>query len=1243
MSDMSTAHIAPPRNRLPLPCRNEAQVLGALLTSMRPDLLWPAVVKRAFPWVAAVRDRPAPFWAMESLLREYPISSSEGLALMRLAEALLRVPDTQTAIALTADQLGRAAFDGSQSDVNSPHKLLASLSASAIALSKKFLPEGHDGQPAGLLQRLGSQTVVAATVRAIGLMGRQFVLGRDIGEAMREAASARTDQPNLRFSFDMLGEGARTEADATRYLASYRDAIVSIAGGKSASSPQTGDGISIKLSALFSRYEEAQRDRVFAELLPRVWSLIEVAAPANINLTIDAEESDRLELSLDVLDLLAARIAHVFPTWIGFGLAVQAYQTRALDVVHEVARIAKRHSLGMMVRLVKGAYWDGEIKRAQELGLVGYPVFTQKHHTDASYLACAQALLAYAPAQGAPMAAGMLYPQFATHNAGTIAAILHMADEQGASFEMQRLHGMGEGVYREVMRTTPVPVRVYAPVGEHRDLLAYLVRRLLENGANSSFVHQLTDEAVDINLLLASPLSPWKEPGVSPPLAMFVQRRNSLGLDVAHLLDRSILLQAVAGTQLPTVVEANADDIGAAMEQLKQGSRGWEATPLAQRAAVLRRAADALEGRMAEYCGYLVKEARKTLGDCVPEVREAVDFLRYYADEAEALAPEYADAGLQGLGVFVCISPWNFPLAIFAGQVAAALVAGNSVAAKPAEQTPAIAQKMVALLHEAGVPEDALVMLHGPGETVGAALVAHPATQGVCFTGSTSVAKIIHRSLAAKAAGAHAPVLIAETGGINAMLVDSSALPEQVVDAVVQSAFRSAGQRCSALRLLCVHEGVADAVIEMVRGALLELNVGDPALFCTDVGPVIDGEAFDGIRAHIARLRREARWTGEAPLTSNVPHLIAPIAFELKRISDVGQEIFGPVLHIVRWSGDPEAVIAEINALGYGLTLGIQTRIDSRALRLAEKARVGNVYINRNMIGAVVGVQPFGGEGLSGTGPKAGGPHYLRRFCRDAAQSVSAGGQAMAHAAAVEGTAPTLAAQMQQLHRAQLKWNAQPLSVRVAMLEHAATRLSASQLPAEGAQPFVKAWQAVTRQALQRLGVQTLPGPTGERNELHLHGRGVFAVLASDSARPQVVAQQLAAALVAGNAAVLIGPAETWMKALSTALRQAGLPPELLVFLPHDASTLTALLQQPELAGVALDSVADVAWVCRKLASRAGAIVPLVVGGVEPADNTSDVGAGRLLLRFVAEQTVTVNTAAAGGNVDLLARAAAAG
>jgi RHH-type proline utilization regulon transcriptional repressor/proline dehydrogenase/delta 1-pyrroline-5-carboxylate dehydrogenase len=1001
--------------RLPFPYRAELEVVAHRLQYLQSALDWSDAAKVASPWVQSVRDNPPPFWAMESLLKEYPISSAEGLALMRLAEALLRVPDAETAIALTADQLGRADFDGSGD------KVLARLSSTAISMSKYFLPDaqGTGAAPSepGIMAKFGARTVVAATLRAVQLLGRQFVLGQTMSEAMEEANAARK-KANLRYSYDMLGEGARTDADALNYLKSYTDAINFIAGHTSKTGPlESNDGISIKLSALHPRYEDAQSQRVMDELVPRVWGLCELAARANINLTIDAEEVDRLEISIDVLEALIAKVAQHYPQWTGFGLAMQAYQTRALELIDAVAALGRKYKVRLMCRLVKGAYWDAEIKRAQELGLPAYPVFTHKHHTDISYLACARALL------DAPDA---IYPQFATHNAATIAAILQMAARTGGAFELQRLHGMGEGVYREVLKNPLIACRVYAPVGAHRDLLAYLVRRLLENGANSSFVHQLADESVGMQELLISPLRLEPQSSLPMPVDLFGDfdgaRKNSTGVDLTVPAMRAPLLAALSTQAVPVVATYDTNKIGAAYAAGAAAYRSWSATPVDNRAAILRRAADAMLAQTPALCAVLVKEAFKTWGDAVAEVREAVDFLRYYADEAQRIMQPIAMPQVPGApagtaqwaygvtgetntlrltarGVWVCISPWNFPLAIFAGQVAAALATGNTVLAKPAEQTPGIARMAVDLLHAAGVPQDALQLLHGAGETVGAALVAQPSVAGVVFTGSTQVAKIIQRALAAKD-GPIVP-LIAETGGINAMVVDSTALPEQVVDAVVMSAFRSAGQRCSALRLLCVHAAIADHVIAMIQGAAKELVSGDPAALATDVGPVIDSEAFDNINRHLTRLQATAKpllpANASAGGAQTMPNLIAPQAYEVASIADVSAEIFGPVLQIVRWDGEPADVIAQVNALGYGLTLGIQTRIDSRAQALALAAHIGNVYVNRNMIGAVVGVQPFGGEGLSGTGPKAGGPHYLYRFCAEQTVTVNttaAGGNA---------------------------------------------------------------------------------------------------------------------------------------------------------------------------------------------------------------------------------------------------------
>lgn len=976
--------------RLPSPYRAESPLVRACLEQVSPALNWSRVQAEAGRWVTAVREQPPSFWAMERLLQEYPISQAEGRALMRLAEALLRVPDGETALALTADQLGSAPFDPAD------HSPLGRLSASVVAYSRQWLDGGS------LVKRLGGRTVVAATVRTVQLLGRQFVLGETIEAALGESAAARRRQPHLHFSFDMLGEGARTEADAARYLQSYAKAIEAIAAQSDPNRhPGLQDGISIKLSALHPRYEHGHHEQVMAELLPRLWPLCAAAARAGLNLTIDAEEVERLELSLVLFDALLAKVADEYPDWQGLGLAMQAYQTRAVELVRSVIAMARQHRVKLMCRLVKGAYWDAEIKRAQELGLPHYPVFTHKHHTDLSYLACARLML---------NATDVVYPQFATHNAGTIATLLQLTEPlralghsaEAPLFELQRLHGMGEGVYREVLKSGDLHCRIYAPVGAHRDLLAYLVRRLLENGANSSFVHQLADPDVPVNEVLASPLHVDLLPALPAPVDLYGPRvRNSEGLDTGEASSRRLLMQAWETSALPTVPLATADDVCSAVARARTAFRAWEARPVGERAAILRDAADALQAMLPRFSALIVKEAHRNWADAVSEVREAIDFLRYYAEQAcQLMQVQDLPAGgvgvtgernqlrMKGRGAWVCISPWNFPLAIFTGQLSAALVTGNTVLAKPAEQTPGVAMAMVQLLHEAGVPQDALCLLHGTGETVGAQLVESPGIAGVVFTGSTAVAKLIHQSLARR----DGPILplIAETGGINAMVVDSTALPEQVCDAVVQSAFRSAGQRCSALRLLCVHESVAEGVITMISGAASLLKTGAAEQWDTDVTRLIDAEACDHVRAQLAALHgRAVRCWTDPQVPASADGMVTPQVIEVASVAEVREEIFGPVLQVVRWSGDPLAVIDAINALGYGLTLGIQTRIDSRAAAMAEAARIGNVYVNRNMIGAVVGNQPFGGEGLSGTGPKAGGPYYLLRFCAEQTVTVN--------------------------------------------------------------------------------------------------------------------------------------------------------------------------------------------------------------------------------------------------------------
>jgi RHH-type proline utilization regulon transcriptional repressor/proline dehydrogenase/delta 1-pyrroline-5-carboxylate dehydrogenase len=868
---------------------------------------------------------------------------------------------------------------------------------SARVIQPGETPQGTIGR---LTKRLGAPAVRAATRQAMRLMGNHFVLGETI-----EAALARAQPHSLRhqrYSFDMLGEGARTADDATRYFNSYSSAIEAI--GRTADDHPLPDrpGISVKLSALHPRFEAVSRARVLNELVPRLIDLARQAKSYDLNFTVDAEEADRLELSLDVI--AAALGDSSLAGWDGFGLAIQAYQKRASDVIDYVDALARGLDRNLMVRLVKGAYWDTEIKRAQERGLDGYPVFTRKAMTDLNYIACARQLLALRP---------RIFPQFATHNALTVATILELTTDQ-VGFEFQRLHGMGEALYAQLGEDRPdIAHRTYAPVGSHRDLLAYLVRRLLENGANSSFVALAADEAVPISQLLQRPADivgraeNATHPKIPLPRDLYRPgRKNSRGIELGERAALAQLVSDIAAASLPapgSVADASESEANAGIVAARTGFKDWAATSAETRAAILEKAGDLLQARAAHFIALLQREGGKTLDDAISEVREAADFCRYYAAQGRALfgeaKPMPGPTGesnvlrLRGRGVFAAISPWNFPLAIFLGQVTAALMAGNTVVAKPAEQTPLIAAEAVRLLHEAGVPKSALHLIAGDGR-IGGMLVAHPDISGVVFTGSTEVARTINRALAAKD-GPIVP-LIAETGGINAMIVDATALPEQVSDDVVTSAFRSAGQRCSALRLLFLQDDVADRMIEMIAGAARELVIGDASDPATHIGPVIDAEAKGRLNAHVERMKKEARlhFAGHAPQGNYV----APHIFELADASQLTEEVFGPILHVVRYRADRFGeVLQSIERSGYGLTLGIHSRIDDTVEDAIERLQVGNIYINRNMIGAVVGVQPFGGHRLSGTGPKAGGPHYLVRFATEQTITVNtaaAGGNA---------------------------------------------------------------------------------------------------------------------------------------------------------------------------------------------------------------------------------------------------------
>ena len=978
---------------------------------------------------------------LDAFLQAYDLGSDEGIAMMCLAEALLRIPDAHTADELIADKLSGPDWADKLGHSDSSFVNAATFS---LLLTGKVLEGANDrsdnwraalGRAVG---RLGEPVVRTAVREAMKILGRNFVFGRTIDEALRRAAPERSQ--GLSHSFDMLGEAARTIKDAERYADAYRNALDRIAkeaNGGFAKSP----GISVKLSALHPRYEWSHADEAKAYILPILRELAAKASAADIHLTIDAEEADRLELQMELLEALLADDSLFQNGWGGLGLAVQAYQKRALPLCEWVVDAARTHRRKLMVRLVKGAYWDTEVKAAQVAGLPDYPVFTRKVATDVSYLACAKVMLAGRDA---------IYSAFATHNANTIAAVKALAGK--TPIEFQRLHGMGEALYDEVAKLEEAigdprtPVRIYAPVGSHKELLAYLVRRLLENGANSSFVNRIADEEVSLDDLVRDPvadldaLEPKRNPKIPLPQEIFGQaRRNSAGVDLSDPLVREPLLSRLAKLEgrswkaapgggrgdgkpvrsphdhrieVGTVIEASEADVDRLVRTAAAAQQAWDELGGEGRARLLDRTADLFEENREEFFSLCVREGGKTLPDAVLEVREAVDFLRFYASEARRqfthpqVLPgptgEQNELRLHGRGVFVCISPWNFPLAIFTGPVAAALAAGNTAIAKPAEQTPLIGALAIDLMHRAGIPAEVVQLAPGDGK-VGAALTSHPMIAGVAFTGSTEVARIINRTLAER----NGPIIpfIAETGGQNAMIVDSSALPEQVTRDVMSSAFQSAGQRCSALRVLFLQEDVADGMIDMISGAMRSLSNGDPRELTTDVGPVIDADAQKALDDHLAWLDKNAKRIGRLDLPPEAKNgtFVAPAMYEIGSLSELNRENFGPILHVVRFSAEGLGqVVEDINSTGYGLTLGLQSRIDTTRDFVEQRARVGNLYVNRNQIGAVVESQPFGGEGLSGTGPKAGGPHYVARFATERVTCIdttAAGGNASLMAA----------------------------------------------------------------------------------------------------------------------------------------------------------------------------------------------------------------------------------------------------
>ncbi|WP_242127906.1 trifunctional transcriptional regulator/proline dehydrogenase/L-glutamate gamma-semialdehyde dehydrogenase [Sphingobium sp. Sx8-8] len=1170
--------------------RDEALCMAPLLEAAAlPDALRGPVRDTARRLVTALRAHGKGS-GVEALVQEYSLSSQEGVALMCLAEALLRIPDDATRDALIRDKIADGDWGG---HLGGGKSLFVNAATWGLVVTGKLVGSVDDrGLGAALTRlvaRVGEPVIRRGVDLAMRLMGEQFVTGETIAEALKRAKAQ--EAKGFQYSYDMLGEAATTAADAARYHADYERAIHAIGRASAGRGVYEGPGISIKLSALHPRYSRAQADRVMGELLPRVRELALLAKSYDIGLNIDAEEADRLELSLDLLERLA--LDPELAGWNGFGFVVQAYGKRCPFVIDWIVDLAGRAGRRIMVRLVKGAYWDAEIKRAQVDGLADFPVYTRKLHTDVAYIACARKLLA---------ARDHVFPQFATHNAQTLATLHHLAgpDFMVGDYEFQCLHGMGEPLYEQVVGRGHLdrPCRIYAPVGTHETLLAYLVRRLLENGANSSFVHRIADPAVPVEEMIADPVERVRampqpgerHPDIALPSALYPDRRNSDGLDLSDemaLADLTQALQASAAMVWTAAAEGNEgqarpvlnpadrrDVVGTVVEAppsharaaaIRAEASAWGQVPVAERAAMLEQAAEAMQARMPVLLGLIVREAGKSLPNAIAEVREAIDFLRYYAAQARsAFGPAQ-----QALGPMLCISPWNFPLAIFTGQVAAALVAGNPVLAKPAEETPLIAAEAVRLLHEAGVPGDALQLIPGGGE-MGAALVGAPQIAGVLFTGSTEVARLIQRQLASRLSAAGRPIpLIAETGGQNAMIVDSSALAEQVVGDVIASAFDSAGQRCSALRILCLQEDIADRTLAMLRGALRELRIGRTDRLAVDIGPVITDEAKAGIEAHIEAMRALGLQVEQQALPEEAAHgsFVPPTIIEIDDIARLKREVFGPVLHVIRYRRDGLGpLIDAINATGYGLTFGLHTRLDDTIAHVTARVRAGNLYVNRNVIGAIVGVQPFGGRGLSGTGPKAGGPLYLGRLV---------------------ATPPVFAERAGHLQS--------PLGDFADWLDGQGEGEAAAMARRHG--------------DASALGVElVLPGPVGERNLYALHPRGLIWM---QPATRMGLFQQMAAVLATGNRGVLTGMA-----------LPSGLPASIAAAFPKepDGPFAAALVEGDE---------GRIRAVMEAAAAMDGPIVSVHA-------LREGAGGGYYLDWLLEEVSTSINTTAAGGNASLM-------
>ena len=1241
--------------------------------------------ERARKMVLKIREDQADKSAIDALLNEYSLSSEEGVVLMCLAEALLRVPDKKTQDALIRDKISQGQWSA---HLGSSESIFVNASSWGLLITGAMVnyadkrKKDHFGLLQKIIGRLGEPVIRKSMNYAMKIMGNQFVMGETILAATQRAASK--EQQGYVYSYDMLGEGARTMADADRYFNAYQDAIevigaVAQASGKN--DPRKVAGISVKISAIHPRYEFTHKTRVMDEVVPKIKALCLQAKSFNIGLTIDAEESERLDISLDVIE--AVFCDNDLAGWEGFGIALQAYQKRAIFVVDWLRELTLRVKRKMMVRLVKGAYWDTEIKNTQKEGLQHFPVFTRKSSTDVSYHACANKLLAYRDT---------IYPQFATHNAYTAATIVELAGDDKDGFEFQCLHGMGDSLYDQIVTSENIQCRIYAPVGLHDALLAYLVRRLLENGANSSFVNAIVDESQPVESLLEDPVEKTQRlkdkynHQIIKPLALYHNetgtglsanirsaRDNSRGLDltdineITHLkgsLDnwltqrqlsnhRTYISQEKTQRQkLPVRNPAdlneiigyhqhhNNNEMQLMINTAESAFSHWSTTPVAERSNLLCRIADILERHRAELIGLCIKEAGKTAQDGIDEVREAVDFCRYYAQRAIELEE---DERLEARGVVLCISPWNFPLAIFLGQIAAAIATGNTVLAKPAEQTSLIALRTIELMQYVGLPAGVVQVVIADGSVVGKVIVPDPRIQTVMFTGSTQTGTLISKILSDR--GGDQVPFIAETGGQNCMLVDSTALPEQVVDDVISSGFQSAGQRCSALRVLFLQEDIADNIISMLKGALAELQVGNPEQLSTDIGPVIDKKAFDALNTHSQYMKNHGTLLYKCQLANDINndensenshYFFPPRLYEISHISVLKQEVFGPCVHVIRFKGDKiEQVIEDINGTGFGLTMGIHTRIEHRALELAQLSRAGNIYINRNMIGAIVGVQPFGGRGLSGTGPKAGGPNYLHRLVKEKATPDAEQFSLLpAQITALTGDNSSQIEAQLFMHNADIAekhWRLTPLNTRISAVRQLLAKISHVDIVDDLADDLNLTLTAARSQLIdieKRLkNPITLPGPTGESNTLYLENRGNIICFADGNVSFHFWVLSIVTALATGNSVVTVVSDLYYDEALAFRDKFIATGENENIFQVARLRHLSIMLEHPALSGVVVDSHCDRKhYISEKLAERKGAILPVISSEYDD----------HLIQRLTTEKTISIDTTASGGNTSLM-------